>query len=47
MRQTLLTNDQLLHLQREKEVLNEALGALSAFELPRMLWARWKKPRVS
>jgi len=35
MRQTLLTNDQLLHLQREKEVLNEALGRLSAFELPK------------
>ncbi len=35
MRQTLLTNDQLLHLQREKEVLNEALSRLSAFELPR------------
>src|SRR5690606_17320379 len=30
-----LTNDQLLHLQREKEVLNEALSRLSAFELPR------------
>ena len=35
MRQTLLTNDQLLHLQREKEVLNEALSRLSAFALPR------------
>jgi len=34
MRQTLLTNDQLLHLQREKEVLNEAQSRLSAFELP-------------
>jgi GTPase len=34
MRQTLLTNDQMLHLQREKEVLNEALIRLSAFELP-------------
>ena len=34
MRQTLLTNDQMLHLQREKEVLNEALSRLSAFELP-------------
>ncbi len=34
MRQTLLTNDQMLHLQREKEVLNQALSRLSAFELP-------------
>ncbi|MEL7645795.1 MAG: dynamin family protein [Anaerolineaceae bacterium] len=34
MRQTLLTNDQLLQLQREKEALNEALSRLSAFDLP-------------
>ncbi|HOE34706.1 MAG: dynamin [Chloroflexi bacterium] len=35
MRQTLLTNDQLLHLQKEKTVLNEAVNLLSAFALPR------------
>ncbi len=33
MRQTLLSNDQMLHLQREKEVLNEAFSRLSAFDL--------------